>query len=115
MVTPAVSVSFFRSEFDAFLYAPMGAERNEDPWKEAAELSELPKDTATQRLAALIARLPGERWAPADPGAIASRLIELLPRHGFSNMPLASKGHGFRGITGGAVTKMLICAALAGC
>ena len=52
-------------EFDDFLFVPIGADRNEmpltvlsalsrldlDPWEEAAELSELPKDTATQRLA----------------------------------------------------------------
>jgi hypothetical protein len=56
-VTAAPSVSFFRPEFDDFLYAPIGADRNEmpltvlsalsrldiDPWKEAAELSELQK------------------------------------------------------------------------
>jgi hypothetical protein len=66
-VTPATSISFFRPEFDDFLYAPIGADGGEmplsvlsalarldlDPWQEAAELSELPKGTATQRLAAL--------------------------------------------------------------
>ena len=91
------SVSFFRPEFDDFLYAPIGADRNEmplsvlsalarldiDPWEEAAELSELPKDTATQRLASLIAQLPGGRWTQADSRAIADRLIELLPRRAF--------------------------------
>jgi hypothetical protein len=65
IVTPAFSVSFFRPEFDDFLYAPIGVERNEmslsvlsalarmemDPWQQAAELSELPKDTAALRLA----------------------------------------------------------------
>jgi hypothetical protein len=79
-VTPATSISFFRPEFDDFLYAPIGADGGEmplsvlsalarldlDPWQEAAELSELPKGTATQRLAALIARLPGGRWTLAD-------------------------------------------------
>jgi hypothetical protein len=124
MVTPAISVSFFRSEFNDFLYAPIGADRNEmplsvlsaltrlnlDPWKEAAELSELPKGAARQRLAALIARLPGGRWASADSEAIADRLIELLPRHGLSKVSLASKGHGLRGMTGAA--KILIFAAL---
>jgi hypothetical protein len=93
IVTAAASVSFFKPEFDDFLYAPIGADRNEmpltvlsalsrldlDPWEEAAELSELPKDTATQRLATLIARLPGGRWAEADSKAIADRLIDLLP------------------------------------
>ena len=124
MVTPAVSVSFFRSEFNDFLYAPIGADRNEiplsvlsaltrlnlDPWKEAAELSDLPKDTATQRLATLIARLPGGQWAPADSGAIADRLIELLPHR--RKLPLTEDAQGHRWMTGSTVAKILICAAL---
>ena len=54
-MTPATSVSFFRPEFDDFLYAPVGADSNEmplsvlsalarlnvDPWEEAAELTPL--------------------------------------------------------------------------
>ena len=125
-MTPAVSVSFFRSEFNDFLYAPIGADRNEmplsvlsaltrlnlDPWKEAAELSELPKDSATQRLATLIARLPGGRWAPAESGAIADRLIELLPHRRSSKVPLTEDAQGRHGMTGSTVARMLICAAL---
>ena len=126
IVTPAASVSFFRPEFDDFLYAPIAADRNEmslsvlsalarldiDPWEEAAELSELPKITAAQRLAALIAQLPGGRWTQADSMAIADRLVELLPRRSSSKMPLAEKAHGLREMSGSAATKMLICAAL---
>ena len=37
-----------------------------DPWKEGAELSELPSDRATQRFAALIVRLPGGPWTLAE-------------------------------------------------
>ena len=121
-MTAAASVSFFRPEFDDFLYAPIGADRNEmpltvlsalsrldiDPWKEAAELSELPKDTATQRLAALVARLPGGRWA-ADAKAIADRLIELLPHR--SRVQSDDKAHRIQQMTGSPV--LLICAALA--
>jgi hypothetical protein len=126
IVTPAASISFFRPEFDDFLHAPIGTEQNEmplsvlsalarsdvDPWEEAAELSELPKDTATQRLALLIARLPGERWTQADSRAIATRLIELLPRRFSSKVALAEEA-GVRGMTGRAAAKILICAALA--
>ena len=121
IVTPAASISFFRPEFDDFLYAPIGTERNEmslsvlsalarlgvDPWEEAAELSELPKDTATQRLASLIARLPGGRWTQADSRTIATRLIELLPRRFSSKVPLAEEGCGVRGMTGRAAAKIL--------
>jgi hypothetical protein len=63
-VTPATSISFFRPELDDFLHGSIGMERNEmplsvlsalarldlDPWKEAVELSELPRDCAAQRL-----------------------------------------------------------------
>jgi hypothetical protein len=123
-VTAAASVSFFSREFDDFLCAPIGADRNEmpltvlsalsrldiDPWKEAAELSELPRDTATQRLASLVARLPGGRWA-ADAKAIADRLIELSPRRSRSSVQPNEKARGLQQMTGSPV--VLICAALA--
>jgi hypothetical protein len=126
IVTPATSVSFFRPEFDDFLFAPVGVERNEmllsvlsalarlgvDPWEEAAELSELPKDTAAQRLASLIARLPVGRWAQTDSRAIADRLIELLPRRSNSKVPLAEKADGLRQMTNSTAAKILICAAI---
>ena len=93
-MTPATATSFFRPEFNDFLYASIGTDKNEmplsvlsaltrlnvDPWAEAAELSELPRDPATRRLASLIGRLPGGQGAQTDANAIAHRLIELLPR-----------------------------------
>jgi len=59
-------------EFDDFLFAPIGEERNGmvlsvisalaqldlDPWQEAANLAQLPVTTAARRLASLIASLP---------------------------------------------------------
>jgi hypothetical protein len=127
-VTPATSISFFRPEFDDFLYAPIGADGVEmplsvlsalarldvDPWMEAAELSELPKGAAAQRLASLIARLPGGRWTPADSTAIADRLVELLPSPSGSEVPFAPKPLlGLREMTGSAIAKVLLCAVLA--
>ena len=123
-MTAAASVSFFRPEFDDFLYAAIGADRNEmpltvlsalsrldvDPWEEAAELSELPKDTAAQRLASLIARLPGGRWAQ-DAKAIADRLIELLPRRSRSGVQASEKAHGLQRMSNSPF--VLVCAALA--
>ena len=122
-MTAAASVSFFRPEFADFLYAPIGADKGEmplsvlsalsrldvDPWREAAELSELPKGVATQRLASLIARLPGGRWPLADASAIADRLIQLLPHRG-SRAPPATKPRGLHGMN--VSTMVLICAAL---
>jgi hypothetical protein len=107
MMTPVASVLFV-SEYDDFLYASIGEERNEmplsvlsalsrlnvDPWQEAAELSELPTSTAAQRVASLIARLPAGRWVLADSRAIGDRLIELLPRAASSKVPSAEKARG---------------------
>jgi hypothetical protein len=128
IVTPATSISFFRPEFDDFLYAPIGMDGDEmplsvlsalarldlDPWKEAAELSELPRDSATQRLTALIGRLPGGRWTQEDSRGIARRLIELLPSGSTPEVPLMEKARGIPRMTASPAAKILICAALVG-
>jgi hypothetical protein len=86
--------SLINSEFNDFLFAPIGDEGNGmtlsvisalarldiDPWGEAARLSDLSKERAVQALAPIIARLPGGRWAPADSRDIAMRLVAFLPR-----------------------------------
>jgi hypothetical protein len=85
--------SLLQSEFNEFLFAPIGEESNDsvltvlsalartgiDPWQEAARLAQLSKAVATQRLTAIIAGLPNGRWAQADAGTIAARLVEHLP------------------------------------
>jgi hypothetical protein len=92
-MTPSATGSPFGPEFSDFLFAPIGEDQHEmrlsvlsalarldiDPWQEAADLSELPRKTATARLAALLARLPSTQ---PDAGATAARLIELLPQRG---------------------------------
>lgn len=119
-MTPASSIAFFRPEFDEFLHAPIGADGNDmplsvlsaltrldvDPWEEAAELSELPKKDARERLALSIAQLRGGRWAPTDVRVIADRLIELLPDT--SKLPLAGTPSGVREMTRSTGAKMLI-------
>ena len=125
-MTPGTSVSFSRPEFDEFLYAPIGAERNNmplsvlsalarlniDPWAEAAELSEMPKHSAAQRLASLIARLPGGRWAEADCGAIADRLVGLLPDRSRSQAVTPGDARDTREINSAAAIKIFVYAAL---
>jgi hypothetical protein len=83
-------------EFDEFLFAPVGEEANGmllsvlsalsrlgiDPWADAARLAHLPKDSAIVALGQSIALLPLGKWQAADTTAIATRLIELLPRPG---------------------------------
>jgi hypothetical protein len=126
-MTPAVATFFFSAEFNDFLYAPIGAEENTmtlsvlsalsrlnvDPWAEAAQLSALPKDIAAQRLASLIARLPGGRWAQADCAPIANRLIEFLPHGSLSKIPLAPQALRLPLVTHSMGLRILVCAALA--
>ena len=90
----STSALHMESQFDGFLFASIGEERNGmllsvlsalarldlDPREEAARLARLPKETATQLLASMIERLPDCLLAPRDPSRIAARLIALLPR-----------------------------------
>jgi hypothetical protein len=81
------------SEFNEFLYAVVGEEKSGirltvlsalartglDPWREAARLSDLPRDAATRALAAIVNRLPEGDWQASDSWAIADRLVNSLP------------------------------------
>ena len=96
-MTHAALASLLGPEFDNFLYASVDEARSGkllsvlsaltrldvDPWREAAKLARLPKEAAIQRLTALIAALPDEPSTHRSAGAIATRLIALLP-HGDS-------------------------------
>ncbi len=87
--------TLLNSEFNTFLYAPIGEEGNGmmlsvvsalarleiEPWEEAARLAAMPKDAAASTLNRLIDRLPRGLWARSDIPVIAASLIELLP-HG---------------------------------
>ncbi|MEO8848293.1 MAG: hypothetical protein ABI440_06665 [Casimicrobiaceae bacterium] len=91
----------FNPEFDGFLTATIGGDSNNgmqlsvlsalarlgvDPWQEAADLSRLPSDAATRKLTSLIAALPSGPSMRPDAGAIAARLIPLLPRRAVSDV-----------------------------
>jgi len=90
-------------EFDDFLFATVGEERDGmplsvisaltelglDPWAEATRLSSLETGEAVEQLVPMIARLPGERWASSEIRKIALGLIELLPA---TSVPLAVTG-----------------------
>jgi hypothetical protein len=96
----ATSRSFLGSEFNEFLFAPIGEDRNGmlltvvsalarldlDPWQEATKLARLPGATATERLASLLATLPDRPSAHPDAGTMAARLIALLPGPTGSNV-----------------------------
>jgi hypothetical protein len=93
-MTRSTSISSLGTEFDRFLFAPIGEDRNGmllsvlsalarldvDPWQEAAKLARLPEKSATRNLVALVASIPGAPLAHLDQGKIAGRLLALLPR-----------------------------------
>jgi|SRR5665213_876621 len=114
MIGSALALSV-RSDFDAFLFAPIGEDNNDngmqlsvlsalarqdvDPWEEAARLACLPSETATQKLTSLIAALPRGRSTRLDPGTIAARLIVLLPRGAGSGLRSRTEMPGVRTAT----------------
>lgn len=93
--------SLLKSEFNDFLFAPIGEERDGviltvlsafarlgvDPWQESARLGQLSTDKATQRLTVIISGLPEGRWAQSDAETIAARLVRLLPAKRTSRPP----------------------------
>jgi len=122
-MTRSAPVSDLAAEFDDFLFAPIGEDRNGmllsvvsalarleiDPWQEAASLARLPGATATRRLASLIAALPDRPSAHLDPGTIAAPLIARLPRQAGSTVLL---GETFRGVGTVRNSLPLICVIL---
>lgn len=132
MVVPmmaALSVFGANQEFDDFLYAPVDDKADQmplsvlsaltrlnlDPWGEASELSKLPQDTAIQRLAGLIARLPAMQSGKIDSAVAATRLVALLPRPARS-ISLPSKAGGrieLPSLPSGLVVKLLAALLLA--
>ena len=120
--------SLSKPEFDDFLFAPIGEERNEmllsvlsalarlglDPWQEAARLAQLPKERAAQSLASMIGELPGGRWAPSDSGLIAARLVQLLPSQDAAEAPPAPADTDFLPVLRSLALAWLVYAVLCG-
>ena len=100
--------SLLKSEFNDFLFAPIGEEKNGlvitvlsafarlgiDPWQESARLGQLSPAMATQRLTSIISGLPNGQWTQSDVGGIAVRLIGLLPATGAAALPLRQNASG---------------------
>jgi hypothetical protein len=100
MVEMTRSASGLASEFDDFLFAPIGEDGNGmllsvlsalarldvDPWQEAAKMTRLSGSAATVRLASLIAKLPDQPSSHQNVERIAARVICLLPRRESSSI-----------------------------
>src|SRR5206468_12897528 len=94
--------SLGHSEYNAFLFAAVGEEKvglpltvlsaltrlGFDPWREAARLSDLPKETAARVFAVTIAMLPEGDWKASESEAIAARLVNWLPGRSALAIPL---------------------------
>jgi hypothetical protein len=98
-MTHAALTPLLGCEFDPFLFATIGDERDDpllsvvsafarldlDPWKEAASLARMPRDEAKRRLTSLIESLPNRATTGLSPETIAARLTALLPQEGRVN------------------------------
>lgn len=89
-----VSQASLGTEFEKFLYEPIGQDNNGmplsvlsalarqdvDPWDEAAKLAQLPEEQAFAQLVSLLGAFPHVALACSDPASVARRLMALLPR-----------------------------------
>src|SRR4051812_29590671 len=80
-------------QYTAFLFEPLGEDRNGvplalasilgrmslDPWSEAASLAAMPANVAAQRLASLIEAMPNHALQRPESKTLAERLVKLLP------------------------------------
>ncbi len=103
--------SLGHSEYNAFLFAAVGEEKvglpltvltaltrlGFDPWREAARLSDLPRETAARVFAVTIAMLPEGDWKASESEAIAARLVSWLPGRSAAAIPSVAAGPGGSG------------------
>jgi hypothetical protein len=87
------SLSHPALQYTAFLFEPLGDDRNGvplalasilgrmnlDPWSEAASLAAMPAAIARQKLAALIEAMPSHPSMRPESNTLVERLIRLLP------------------------------------
>ena len=111
------------SDYDGFLYAFVGPDRNGsmvtvlstlarlglDPWKEASELAGLSEGAAMTRLDGLLARFSDVPELTGEHETIARKLISLLPAGAARHVP-SQAGSSQSGTRTGAVTPMVLIA-----
>lgn len=87
------SLSHPALKYTAFLFEPLGDDRNGvplalasilgrmslDPWSEAASLAAMPAAAAAQKLASLIQAMPNNSLPHQESNTLVERLIRLLP------------------------------------
>jgi hypothetical protein len=122
-MTPPASSWRLGSEFDEFLFTPLGEDGNGlplrivsllgrmglDPWQEAATLAGLPIEAGVHRLTSLLAAQPVRLLTQGEPATVAARLIALLPRR---TDPAASSPVRFAGVNAAALPRLVMAAIL---
>ena len=93
-MTSAQATTSLSDQFHAFLRGSLWPDRDSaplsilsalarldvDPWEEAAQLANLPEESACVKLAALLTNLPGGPSTPQDLKILCARSVRLLPR-----------------------------------
>ena len=88
-------------EYTAFLFEPLGDDRNGvplalasilgrmslDPWSEAASLAAMPTHVAAHKLASIIEAMPNQVVPRVESSTLAERLIRLLPKRPVPAVP----------------------------
>jgi hypothetical protein len=101
-----VTKSPLGSEFDAFLFAPLGEDRNGlplsvisllarmnlDPWQEAGDLATLPAEAAARRLAVSLETLTDPTLRQANSSTVVLSLLALLPHRTPVAVPVPGAG-----------------------
>lgn len=96
-----------RKDFDEFLFTAVANDANGmpvtlltvlarlgvDPWEEAADLANLSREPAMQRLASRLEAMPNGPVSPEDTVNIATRLIALLHRAPARKAPAPAPAH----------------------
>jgi len=117
---------FLGSEFNPFLFALIGAEQSGRPlsvvsalarldldaWAEAANLSRLPRDIAAHKLSVLLDKFTDVPRIVQDSGAIATRLIALLPNRAPAHAGALTRHPRLTARTTAAAAAILIAVAL---
>lgn len=112
MAAPSAPIQL-SAQFNAFLRSGLWLDRDEtplsvlsalarldvDPWEEAAHLAALPQSSASAKLAAMLANLPGGPTIRRDLDAICVRSISLLSCPAGAQQTEPSRGH-TRGLSG---------------
>jgi hypothetical protein len=99
-------------EFDEFLGAPIGEDRNGttlsvlsalarldvDPWEEATILARMPRQSAAERLTALIDALPRDPASAIPLQTSAADLVALLPKGKTPDVPASDHAFSASGL-----------------